>query len=77
MRKVFTIERAMEVARKLYKDERNPLVKGYYLKFGVTMKEMLERQEINELDNYDEVKEKIYDEMEKWYDVKRKHLSGI
>ena len=66
MRKVFTIERAMEVARKLYKDERNPLVKGYYLKFGVTMKEMLERQEIQELDDYDEVKEKIYDEMEKW-----------
>ena len=65
MRKVFTIESAMEVARKLYKDEGNPLVKGYYLKFGVTMKEMLERQEINELDNYDEVKEKIYDEMEK------------
>lgn len=66
MRKVFTIERAMEVARKLYKDERNPLVKGYYLKFGVTMKEMLERQEIQELDDYDEVKEKIYNEMEKW-----------
>lgn len=65
MRKVFTIERAMQVARKLYKDERNPLVKGYYLKFGVTMKEMLERQEIQELDDYDEVKEKIYNEMEK------------
>lgn len=65
MLKVFTIERAMEVARKLYKDERNPLVKGYYLKFGVTMKEMIENGQINELDNYDEVKEKIYDEMEK------------
>lgn len=65
MRKVFTIERALEVARKLYKDERNPLVKGYYLKFGVTMKEMIENGQINELDNYDEVKEKIYDEMEK------------
>ena len=65
MRKVFTIERAMEVARKLYKDERNPLVKGYYLKFGVTMKEMIENGQINELDNYDEVKEQIYDEMEK------------
>ena len=65
MRKVFTIERAMEVARKLYKYERNPLVKGYYLKFGITMKEMLERQEIQELDDYDEVKEQIYDEMEK------------
>ncbi|WP_239733030.1 hypothetical protein [Mammaliicoccus sp. E-M26] len=65
MRKVFTIERAMEVARKLYKDERNPLVKGYYLKFGVTMKEMIENGQINELDNYDEVKNKIYDEMEK------------
>ncbi|MFT2142280.1 hypothetical protein [Mammaliicoccus sciuri] len=65
MLRVFTVEKALEIARKLYKDERNPLVKGYYLKFGVTMKEMLERQEINELDNYDEVKEKIYDEMEK------------
>lgn len=65
MLKVFTIERAMELARKLYKNERNPLVKGYYLKFGVTMKEMLENGQINELDNYDEVKEKIYDEMEK------------
>ncbi len=65
MRKVFTVEKALELARKLYKDERNPLIKGYYLKFGVTMKEMLERQEINELDNYDEVKGKIYDEMEK------------
>ncbi|MDT0745466.1 hypothetical protein RM648_09360 [Mammaliicoccus sciuri] len=65
MLKVFTIERAMEVARKLYKDERNPLVKGYYLKFGVTMKEMIENGQINELDNYDEVKNKIYDEMEK------------
>lgn len=65
MRKVFTIESAMEVARKLYKDERNPLVKGYYLKFGVTMKEMIENGQINELDNYDEVKNKIYNEMEK------------
>lgn len=65
MRKVFTVEKALELARKLYKDERNPLVKGYYLKFGVTMKEMIENGQINELDNYDEVKEKIYDEMEK------------
>ncbi|MDT0701986.1 hypothetical protein RM652_02570 [Mammaliicoccus sciuri] len=65
MLKVFTVEKALELARKLYKDERNPLVKGYYLKFGVTMKEMLENGQINELDNYDEVKEKIYDEMEK------------
>lgn len=62
---MFNISNALQLARKLYKDERNPLVKGYYLKFGITMKEMLERQEINELDNYDEVKEKIYDEMEK------------
>ncbi|WP_239700254.1 hypothetical protein [Mammaliicoccus sp. D-M17] len=65
MRKVFTVENALQLARKLYKNERNSLVKGYYLKFGVTMKEMLERQEINELDDYDEVKNKIYDEMEK------------
>ncbi|WP_323706933.1 hypothetical protein P3U62_08365 [Mammaliicoccus vitulinus] len=65
MRKVFTVERALELARKLYKNERNPLVKGYYLKFGVTMKEMIGNGLINELDNYDEVKNKIYDEMEK------------
>ena len=65
MRKVFTVEKAIEVARKLYKNERNPLVKGYYLKFGVTMKEMIDNGQINELDNYDEVKTKIYDEMEK------------
>lgn len=65
MRKIFTVEKALELARKLYKDEKNPLVKGYYLKFGVTMKEMIENGQINELDNYDEVKEKIYDEMEK------------
>lgn len=65
MLKIFTVEQALQVARKLYKNERNPFVKGYYLKFGVTMKEMLERQEINELDDYDEVKNKIYDEMEK------------
>ena len=65
MLKIFTVEQALQVARKLYKNERNPLVTGYYLKFGVTMKEMLERHEINELDDYDEVKNKIYDEMEK------------
>ncbi|WP_239745233.1 hypothetical protein [Mammaliicoccus sp. F-M27] len=65
MRKVFTVERALELARNLYKNERNPLVKGYYLKFGVTMKEMIGNGLINELDNYDEVKNKIYDEMEK------------
>ncbi|MBF0773251.1 hypothetical protein E4T86_04330 [Mammaliicoccus sciuri] len=62
---MFNISNALQLARKLYKDERNPLVKGYYLKFGVTMKEMIENGQINELDNYDEVKEKIYDEMEK------------
>lgn len=62
---MFNILNALQLARKLYKDERNPLVKGYYLKFGVTMKEMVENGQINELDNYDEVKEKIYDEMEK------------
>ena len=62
---MFDISNALQLARKLYKDERNPLVKGYYLKFGVTMKEMIENGQINELDNYDEVKEKIYDEMEK------------
>lgn len=62
---MFNILNALELARNLYKNERNPLVKGYYLKFGVTMKEMLERHEINELDDYDEVKNKIYDEMEK------------
>lgn len=62
---MFNILNALELARKLYKNERNPLVKGYYLKFGVTMKEMLERHEINELDDYDEVKNKIYNEMEK------------
>lgn len=62
---MFNISNALQLARKLYKDERNPLVKGYYLKFGVTMKEMIENGRINELDNYDEVKEKIYDEMEK------------
>ena len=62
---MFDISNALQLARKLYKDERNPLVKGYYLKFGVTMKEMIENGRINELDNYDEVKEKIYDEMEK------------
>lgn len=65
MLKIFTVEQALELARKLYKNERNPLVKGYYLKFGVTMKEMIGNGLINELDNYDEVKEKIYDEMEK------------
>lgn len=63
MRKVFTVERALELARKLYKNERNPLVKGYYLKFGVTMKEMIGNGLINELDNYDEVKKKY---MTKW-----------
>ena len=62
---MFDVSNALQLARKLYKDERNPLVKGYYLKFGVTMKEMIENGQINELDNYDEVKEKIYDEMEK------------
>lgn len=62
---MFNISNALELARKLYKNERNPLVKGYYLKFGVTMKEMIENGQINELDNYDEIKEKIYDEMEK------------
>lgn len=62
---MFNISNALQLARKLYKNERNPLVKGYYLKFGVTMKEMIENGQINELDNYDEVKEKIYDEMEK------------
>lgn len=62
---MFSISNALELARKLYKNERNPLVKGYYLKFGVTMKEMIDNGLINELDNYDEVKNKIYDEMEK------------
>lgn len=62
---MFSISNALELARKLYKNERNPLVKGYYLKFGVTMKEMIGNGQINELDNYDEVKNKIYDEMEK------------
>lgn len=65
MHKTFTIEDALQLARKLYKEERNPLVKGYYLKFGVTMKEMLEKEVIQPLDDYDEVKEQIYDEMEK------------
>lgn len=65
MRNTFTVEQALQLARKLYKNERNPLVKGYYLKFGVTMKEMLDNQVLNDLDNYDEVKTKIYDEMEK------------
>lgn len=62
---MFSISNALELARKLYKNERNPLVKGYYLKFGVTIKEMIRNGLINELDNYDEVKNKIYDEMEK------------
>lgn len=65
MHKTFTIEDALQLARKLYKEERNPLVKGYYLKFGVTMKEMSESEVIQPLDDYDEVKEQIYDEMEK------------
>lgn len=65
MHKTFTIEDVLQLARKLYKEERNPLVKGYYLKFGVTMKEMLEKEVIQPLDDYDEVKEQIYDEMEK------------
>lgn len=65
MRNTFTVEQALQLARKLYKNERNPIVKGYYLKFGVTMKEMLDNQILNDLDNYDEVKTKIYDEMEK------------
>lgn len=65
MHKTFTIEDVLQLARKLYKEERNPLVKGYYLKFGITMKEMLEKEVIQPLDDYDEVKEQIYDEMEK------------
>lgn len=65
MRKVFTIEDALQLARRMYKEERNPIIKGYYLKFGVTMKEMLDDGSIGELDEFDEYKESIYDRMEK------------
>jgi len=64
MRKVFTIEDALQLARRMYKEERNPIIKGYYLKFGVTMKEMLDDGSIGELDEFDEYKESIYDRME-------------
>lgn len=64
MRKVFTIEDALQLARRMYKEERNPIIKGYYLKFGVTMKEMLDDGSIGELDDFDEYKESIYDRME-------------
>ena len=64
MRRVFTIEDALQLARRMYKEERNPIIKGYYLKFGVTMKEMLDDGSIGELDEFDEYKESIYDRME-------------
>ena len=64
MRKVFTIEDALQLARRMYKEERNPIIKGYYLKFCVTMKEMLDDGSIGELDDFDEYKESIYDRME-------------
>lgn len=64
MAKVFTIEDALQLARRMYKEERNPIIKGYYLKFGITMKEMLDDGSIGELDSFDEYKESIYSRME-------------
>lgn len=43
MKKIFTVEDYRNLMREYYQEERSPMVKGFWLKVGVSINELLEQ----------------------------------
>ena len=65
MRNIFTIQDLLIVVRQMYKNETNPDLKKLYLNFGLTIKNLLDCDELTYFDNFNkkETKNKIFGNM--------------
>lgn len=65
MSRPFTIDDYLERVRVLYKDETDPLVKGYWLKLGRAINQVIETNEYMLLDEAtEEFEKRIFKKME-------------
>ncbi|WP_396631201.1 hypothetical protein [Mammaliicoccus sciuri] len=49
--------------RMMYKNERNPSTKELYLKYGLSIKKLLNERQISELDEFEDVKVMIWNKV--------------
>lgn len=65
MSRPFTIDDYLERVRELYKDETDPLVKGYWLKLGRAISQVVEANDFMLLDEAtEEFEKRIFKKME-------------
>lgn len=60
MGKIFRVIDVLEIMRKMYRNERNPPTKELYLKYGLSIRQLLQDEHISELDKYEDVKSIIW-----------------
>lgn len=61
--KTFRVIDLLDVIRMMYKNERNPSTKELYLKYGLSIKKLLNEREISELDEFEDVKVMIWNKV--------------
>ncbi|WP_301420188.1 hypothetical protein [Mammaliicoccus lentus] len=60
MGKIFRVIDVLEIMRMMYRKERNPPTKELYLKYGLSIRQLLQDGHISELDKYEDVKSIIW-----------------
>lgn len=61
--KTFRVIDLLEVMRMMCKNERNPSTKELYLKYGLSIKKLLNERQISELDEFEDVKVMIWNKV--------------